>query len=430
LAKDVSIFISATCRDLEAEGLRTAVIKAIDYAKVEPVTMETWEADYRSAAELCRERLATSSTHYVGVFAYYRGFVPAGEPCSITEMEYQLARDCRPATSIAIFLPREPSAIEERLRKCADELKQSAVDAAAQGEFLKRVRSAGVIEAFESEADLALRVNRKARSWAGGGLRGLSAATPAPATPAVAVRRPRESDFASLGFDVQEARLKNVLADISLAGGADIACFLLYGAPGAGQTHLLRRLLRTLEASATAPPRRALAGIGPLWRQDGPGQLALTLSRALGREPPHETVAALGAQLAELLAEQDVVLEITAAQRYPGEIPGLAASFWQPLVAAVGTPAKRLVCMVTMDRATLDPAWSDVLHADAPGAQPARIVPLAPLGALDVKALALWLKQWLDTADAKQLAITLMAETQGTPHLLYAALLDDTTWNR
>ncbi len=84
---EVKVFLSSTCKDLE-QDCRPDAIDAIIEAGAIPITMETWHTDYRPAEKVCRKKIREESTHFLGIIAYRRGWVPPNQKKSITELEF------------------------------------------------------------------------------------------------------------------------------------------------------------------------------------------------------------------------------------------------------------------------------------------------------------------------------------------------------
>ena len=60
---------------------------------------------YGDPVEICREKLKSDSTHYVGVFAYRYGSRVPDNSMSITEAEFTCARDEMDSRRLAVFVP-------------------------------------------------------------------------------------------------------------------------------------------------------------------------------------------------------------------------------------------------------------------------------------------------------------------------------------
>src|SRR5262249_44729303 len=151
-------FLGSTRKDLDAD-CRRAVLEAVKVAEAVAVEMGDWDADHVDAVRLCRQKLELESSHYVGVFAYWRGWEPKLK-LSITQAESEWACGCRkdpPPCRMAVFVPNPCSDFDQKLRERA--IDQTAEQAAAQKKFLERV-SRDVYQVFDDPINLALKVQR------------------------------------------------------------------------------------------------------------------------------------------------------------------------------------------------------------------------------------------------------------------------------
>lgn len=85
-----SIFISSTYCDLIPH--RKAVIEAIRSAGMQPIEMESFNARSKEPQTVCFEEIAEADI-FVGIYAHRYGYVPDGASLSITQREYEYARD-------------------------------------------------------------------------------------------------------------------------------------------------------------------------------------------------------------------------------------------------------------------------------------------------------------------------------------------------
>ena len=164
----MKVFISATCEDLN-EDCRPAAVAAIEAKKAEPVDMTTrgWTATYQPPWEECQQKIETA-THYVGIFAFWRGWVPPEDTKerSITEAEFDYALARKDKQNIAVYLPEQGSEIEKELltrthKMLEDKEDKEAAQAefSAQEKFLQRVLNSGTVNFFSASWDLAVRVS-------------------------------------------------------------------------------------------------------------------------------------------------------------------------------------------------------------------------------------------------------------------------------
>ncbi len=100
-----------------------------------------------SSADAIREsrRLVNEADIYVGVFAHRYGYVPAGHHTSITEMEYELAKQRGIERSIFIMADDHPIVIQDvELGAGAEKL----------ASFKERLRAENIVSPFHSPEDL------------------------------------------------------------------------------------------------------------------------------------------------------------------------------------------------------------------------------------------------------------------------------------
>jgi hypothetical protein len=423
----IKVFVSSTRKDLDAD-CRPAVLKAFRLPTVESlaISMEDWSIEYHPAVEVCEAKIGESS-HYIGIFGYFRGWVPPGHETSITELEFTWARTGK--KRMVIFLPdmtqpeNQPFAQELEARARAH---QTQEELEAQRAFLDRVRDGGTLEFFDSALDLGMRTQQRLYLWSNP----LLSQPAGPATPASRATRPRDDDLMELGRVEQVADFESTLQRLAVPGIRDAACFLVHGPPAFGQDRLIARLGRILERDAFSPPRPCVVGCGPLWRQRGLPSLLRALGREIeaGWEPA--SIQALAERLEMLLALSDVVLQISRLQHFEGGVAGFAAAFWQPLLAALpaSTPC-RLLCLATHEGAAGEAAtWQS--HRQDPAAAPdaARLVVLPVLRSFDAGEVTQFVRRYLPAGDVEPMTEALLADTGGNPLLLYRVLLDDSTW--
>ena len=114
MAKQYKAFVSSTYEDLKRH--RALVIKALREAGIHVDPMEDWTADSHEPKELCVKRL--EGCHLcVLLVAFRRGYVPHGATDSITQLEYDHAR--QRGMDVLAFLLREdepswPDGFDER----------------------------------------------------------------------------------------------------------------------------------------------------------------------------------------------------------------------------------------------------------------------------------------------------------------------------
>ena len=96
------LFLSSTVEDLKP--FRDAVLHVGQRLGFEVIAMEDFGPDPRAAVALCREKVESADL-FVGLYAHRYGFVPDGfDGTSMTELEYDWAKACRPAPPVLLFL--------------------------------------------------------------------------------------------------------------------------------------------------------------------------------------------------------------------------------------------------------------------------------------------------------------------------------------
>src|ERR1044071_8422673 len=107
--QDVRVFVSSTRKDLSPAddpllNCRECAIQAVAVGAALPVTMETWVTPYAKPEDVCKGKVLKSS-HYLGIFAYRRGWEPDSlAPKSITEAEFEWASGSKKEADIAVLI--------------------------------------------------------------------------------------------------------------------------------------------------------------------------------------------------------------------------------------------------------------------------------------------------------------------------------------
>jgi Domain of unknown function (DUF4062)/inactive STAND len=426
----VNVFVSSTCRDM-ADDCRPAVMQAIEIAddilrddggRAFAVVMENWDADWEPALQLCLKKIREHSTHYLGLLGYLRGFVPpeSQENASITEAELKCAAGhCGPG-HMAIFVPKDHSPIALELQRRAAEL-QSDAELTAQLAFLAQVLHDGVAQQFENVADLNGRVIRKVVLWARGGIRETArAARPDTGTSPRGV--PRASDIIQLGRRDQVSAFVDAIQPLSLASAKKAAAFVIYGPYGFGHVELMTRLAKEVADSAHTQPRHCVISAAAIWRENSCSGVMDAIAREVFAGWRPADAADFAAGLTRVLADRDIVLQVSGLEGYPGGLKGFLTEFWLPLAAEVaGNTPHRLICLAAAESEDLTLPGSG-----SPYDEYVRVLP--PLGPFDETEVSFWLKAWLKPSDADNWTAKLMARTQGMPHALYAVLADPALW--
>jgi inactive STAND/Domain of unknown function (DUF4062) len=404
----LKVFVSATVEDLDRDCRRNAIL-AIQESNCVAVTMELWNAEYEDAVELCRRRIEKESTHYIGIFAYRRGWVPKRlKGKSITEVEFDIA--LASSKPLAVFIPKKGSEFALNL---------------AQKSFLKRVEETGACVLFEDLSALGRRVAIRVMLWAHGGLRDLAreATGPAPAQPVMPV--PGRKNVNQLGRVAHVRQFQDVMNDSGLPA---VAAFLVHGPIGFGQRQLVERLRYEIEQSSTSQPKYCIAAIGAIWRPNSLSQLLEVLGKELDPGWVPASPADIAGRLKDLLNASDIIFEIRNVQRFGGSLPAFIQDFWQPIASTVGRElSHRLVLFLCADQiAAAD--WEVLLFdstVNPPEAfDPSRPVKLPALESFTESELITWFRSSCPLSEAKVKAATLMQETDGAPEVVYSKLYE------
>lgn len=142
----MKIFLSSTYQDLI--GHREAAARAIERLGQQGVRMEVFGARPLEATSTCLEEISNSDA-MIGIYAHRYGYVPHGQEKSITEQEFDFARDQQKSMFCFVVdeeYPWPPKHVEAepgrmRLR-----------------EFLQRLREKVVTDSFTTPEDLAYKV--------------------------------------------------------------------------------------------------------------------------------------------------------------------------------------------------------------------------------------------------------------------------------
>jgi hypothetical protein len=392
--------------------------------------MESWVADYEEAEKVCRSHLERSS-HYLGVFAHWRGSSPPGQERSYTEAEFDWA--CELSKTKAVLVPKASTPYDRKLRRRAKA--QDARAAEAQKNFVRRVRSMGVTMDFEDVPQLVRKTIQLVSTWVGRGVMSEGERASVGGAPA-----PNEADLVSLGrreLVAQFERAFEIMAGVALA---EVVGFLVQGPVGYGHAQAVRRLREEFEdANEDAQPRRVVLPVGGYWDGNDLNGMLSAFGRAVDEKWEPADVSALAARVKKLLESEHVLLEIHDLQRYGGGLTSFVAQFWKPLTDALGAQAHRHKLVAFMshegapgddwDACAFDPAADD--DADFESARP---VKLPALIVFTEKELTAWLRGWLKEAGAfggdaakqltraRELAAIVAAETGGEPLKVYSKL--------
>jgi hypothetical protein len=414
----LKVFVSSTRHDLDKE-CRPRVIEAVRGAEAVAVVMEDWPADYTPALELVKQKI-DESTHYLGLFAYRRGWIPPGITVSITEAEFEHAC-ARLRGRIAVYVPDEESDIAKTLLELAEQAQDKA-DLQAQKSFLERVMKAAVVERFHDVPNLSMRATRRVVLWNTDLLK-LQLARETHTGPG-------EEDVILLGRDAQADCFRSRVVNRLATGAAPAAGALVSGPPGHGHPQLLLRLRRQFEAVSRRLHPIPI-GCGPGWRTAGLDPLLGVLATELG-VAALPSVAAAAAHVATQLEKKDLLLEVTRLQHFEGGVAGFVEQFWLPLVQAL--PARTpfsLLCLAAHEgRTPAAPAWDAAVQAcDADPFDPGRLVALPALEPFTPEELTVLVRPYVEPERVDDTVAGLMADSnEGNPDLLYKALADPGYW--
>jgi hypothetical protein len=128
----MKIFLSSTYQDLI--GHREAAARAIERLGQQSVRMEVFGARPLEATSACLEEISDSDA-LIGIYAHRYGYVPCGQLKSITEQEFDFARENEKPTFCFIVdeeYPWPPKHVETepgrtRLREFLQRLREKVV---------------------------------------------------------------------------------------------------------------------------------------------------------------------------------------------------------------------------------------------------------------------------------------------------------------
>jgi tetratricopeptide (TPR) repeat protein len=99
------VFLSSTFLDLRE--YRDAAVHACQRVGLLPIYMEDFPPDPRDAIAVCRAKVEEADL-FLGIYAHRYGYVPAGSDISITEMEYDWARERSLPVHLFVADPEQP----------------------------------------------------------------------------------------------------------------------------------------------------------------------------------------------------------------------------------------------------------------------------------------------------------------------------------
>ena len=418
---EIKLFLSATKEDLDADCRPYAIAAVRMASDREPITMETWDTDYQNAVNLCRQKV-NECGHYVGIFAYRRGWVPDKLSKSITEAEFDWANEF--GKQMAVFVPDPKADFARELERRAKG--QSDADSQAQESFLRRVREKAY-QPFDGPNNLSLRIARRVWIWSKEGFRGL--ARLASLRPA---RQPTEDEINRLVRKELLTEFNDDLGIITRPGNAKAACFIIHGPPTGGHKQILARLRKELETNSQ--PRQYRVSLGPLWRQNTPGRLVDIIGLTIEQGWAPASIDALRERFKTILDETDVVLEIQGVNRLDGKLATFVKEFWEPLASVLESSVPhRLIALVGFED-TLHTEWEELvqpaLKEEALTFDATRPIKLPETHDFTATEVMIWLLNggWINSKYAQDVAEALIDETKGVPQLLYSKLAEDGTW--
>ena len=168
-AMPIKAFLSSTRSDLDPD-CRPAALDGIDHGGATAVAMETWVVTYGDPVQICREKLKSDSTHYVGVFAYRYGSRVPDNSMSITEAEFSFARDTFDSRRVGGLRSRSEVSICRRSAGAGARPDRGRRQGAAcfPGQAIRR---SGTYTSFTASHDLYQRVKTMVEQWNEGPLR-------------------------------------------------------------------------------------------------------------------------------------------------------------------------------------------------------------------------------------------------------------------
>ncbi len=369
----IRIFVSSTSDDLK-DTCRKIAIGVIDRKKphAEAVAMEKWNDTYIDAVAMCDRKIREESSHYIGIFAYRRGWVPTNLPeisgKSITEAEYDWALQYKKLLYILMPNPCEKFAQQLFVNSIEG---QTEEDDEAQAAFRRRVKNGGFCRQFDNLEEFKKYIQDRVNRWIkdpDGPLDGTASAVDVPPSPPATAGTPRipNKNYFEVDRETQHRQFDGVMGDMHRNKSCAGACFLVYGPDHFGHTELIDNLcFGSIYLPASLPLIRIHCDSW-LGTNHISGLIQMIGSEINGRSDTAPVTSIL--QLAELLKDkklktQDVVIRIGSVHSFDGGILEFSAQFWQPLIQALGDRIgdgidHRVVLFVTAN----DPALKDCDH--------------------------------------------------------------------
>ncbi|MFL6336589.1 MAG: DUF4062 domain-containing protein [Pyrinomonadaceae bacterium] len=396
-----TVFVSSTRRDLEDYRLEVEATFN-DFLGMACFLGEKMAAEYVPTVDACLKAVDASGG-FIGIFAYWYGSLPPGQPVSITHMEFKRAlgrQRAQPDFPIAVFMPQDPSAAKSELEtKALALVGGDDTERRLHGERLKKfheeVRGGWrVVRDFKDRDELCKWIIAICSHWRGltpmeaarGGVEVTEAAPEC--------RLPTEEELGLLGRDKHLQAITNALAVAPAYPEEPGLVLLASGNEYAGQRAFLQRLRMTDEVRAGRPPRIVLPPDGcdaaALVQQLG-GSLGLAGGAA---STPPELAEAVHAGL----QQQQLCFVLDQVHRFAGGVAAFREQVWLPLYArlkelrAERPTEHRLVGFVADYSGRADARGGAVEDFDE-GATPAysRLLRLPPLRPFNKADLMLWM---------------------------------------
>ncbi|MCP5107606.1 MAG: DUF4062 domain-containing protein, partial [bacterium] len=190
------VFISSTYVDLIP--YRETAVRVVNHYKCVPLAMEFFDSLTRDPETVCDNEVRECDL-FIGIYAHRYGFVPDGKETSITQREYELAKELGKECLCFIVnkkFPWEPDLIEFEKRK---ELTR----------FLDIVKKEKVLSFFTDPADFEARLSRSLGKWFASGKGKEAPGTCIPAAPLPYLAHPYALPEHFTGREAEMAMLSN-----------------------------------------------------------------------------------------------------------------------------------------------------------------------------------------------------------------------------
>lgn len=448
------LFVGSTSKDLDSYrlGVSDALFLRV---QVRAHLSEDWDTAHVPVVEECRRRLERCDG-YLGLFAYYYGWIPDGYQESITHLEYRWAMDKwgkqRPAR-LAVFMPgnRHPTAgggasceAERELRAAAEALARTypggpQVHGRKLADFHDEVCGQGrTCNLFADLADL-----RELAITTGFRWKGRLTAAAAQGRAARSTQQLLDEQLGLLGRPRQIEALKDVMAELGRQPDAPAACAVIVGQEEGGQAELLAALSQLPELRRGRPP---VKGRPPLTRYDVPQLISWVAEKVCALEeygPIVETIQQLAEALHRTLRDQPAVLLLDRIERLDGGLVRFCTDLWWPLydqlqASCAQIPVPHRLIVVVAAYTTVQPGWAEMtaqLEPEEAVDNFRNLLCLPELKDINARALARWLNDiGVDASPDRVQEITGAVLTDaeghpdGTPVRVYRRLQGERLW--